>query len=196
MESGRGDSPDERARLDRLLAWRRVGKKGPETHARRWPSYVGSVAWLGFGVLTVALVAQRSGRGPVVATLRPAAAEIIRPLARVEPAALTAERAAKAGPARVRVSEAAYARPDRPAGTVSIGRKALSASVSVRGPGVRPPGTTAPPVAASRLTIAVTTARRWSGYVPEAKEAIVRWVKSQPLSAGRRLEEPDGPQTL
>jgi hypothetical protein len=191
MENRRGDSPDERARLDRLLAWRRVGKKGPETHARRWPSYVGAVAWLGFGVLTVALVAQRWEKRPVVATLRPASAEIIMPLARVEPAALIAERGAKAGARRFRASEAAYARPERPAGVASTGR-----TVSVRRPEVRPPATTAPSVEAARLPAAVTTVRRWIGYVPETKDAIVRWVKSQPPSDGRLLEEPERPQAL
>jgi hypothetical protein len=194
MESRRGDSADERARLHRLLAWRRVGKKGPETPARRWPSYVGAVAWLGFGVLTVALVAQRWERRPVVATLLPAAAEIIRPLARVEPAALIAERVVKVGAARVRASEATYARPERPAGTAPTGRTVLSAAVSVSRPEVPPPATTAPPVAASRLPAAVTTARRWSSYVPEAKKAIVRWVKSQPPSDGWPLAEPERPQ--
>ena len=196
MEGSRRDRPDERARLARLLTWRRVGKKIPETHVRRWLSYVGSVAWLGFGVLTVALVAQRSERRPVVATLRPASAEITRPLTRVEPAALITERTAKAGDAPVRASKAAYARPEQPAGTVSTGRKARSGSVSVRRPGLHHPGATAPPVAASRLAAAVATARRWSGYVPEAKVAILRWVKSQPPSAGRPLEEPERPEAL
>jgi len=47
----------------------------------------------------------------------------------------------------------------------------------------------------SRLAAAVTMARRWSGYVPEAKEAIVRWVKWQPLRDGRPFAEPDPHQT-
>jgi hypothetical protein len=189
-----GDGHNDLVPLACLISWRRVGKKGPETHARRWPSYVGAVAWFGFGVLTVALVAQRWERRPVVATLRPAAAEIIRPLARVEPAALIAERVVKVGAARVRASEAAYARPERPAGTASTGPKALSASVSVRRPGVPPPGTTAPAAAALGGPAAVTTVRRWIGYVPEAKDAVVRWVKSQPPSDGRLLDEPERPQ--
>jgi len=193
MEDRRGDGSDERARLARLLAWRRAQKTGPETHARGWLSYVGSVAWLGLGVLTVALVAQRSGRGSVVATLPPAAAEIIRPLARVEPATSIAARAAKALSMRVRESEAAYARPERPAGVASTRRPALSAAVSVRRPEVRAAANTAPPVEAA-LPASVTPARRWIGCVPEAREAIVRWVKSQPPLDGRLSRESERPQ--
>jgi hypothetical protein len=195
MERWPEDGSDERERLARLLAWRRVDKKVPETHAPRWLSYVGSIAWFGFGVLTVALVAQRSERSPVAAILRPASAEITRPLAPVEPAALAAERAATKGAVRVSASEAAYARPEQPARAASRGRRALSAPASVRRPGVGRPGTADPPVAASRLTATVTTARQWVGYVAEANEAIVRWVKSQPPPDGRRLKEPDRPQT-
>ena len=195
MEGRRGDGPNQLGRLARLSCGR-ARKKVAETHGRRWPSYVGSVAWLGFGVLTVALVAQRSERRPVVVTLRAASGEVTRPLARVEPAALIAERAAKAGAARIRASEAADAPPQRPARPASTGQKALSAPASVRHPSVRRRDTTAPPVAASPLTAAVTTARRWSGYVPEAKGAIVRWVKSQPPSACRRLDQPDRPQAF
>jgi len=194
MEDRPGDSPDQRARLARLLAWRRVHKKGPETRTRGWLSYVGSVAWLGFGVLTVALVAQRSGRGPVVATLPPAAAEILRPLARVEPATLIAARAAKALAMRVRESEAASARSERPAEVASTRRTALSTAVSVRRPEVRPPANPAPPVEVARLPAAATPARRWVGCVPEAREAIVRWVKSQPPSDGPLLTAPERPQ--
>ena len=193
MEGRRGDSLDERARLARLLAWRRAQKKGSETHVRGWLSYVSSVAWLGFGVLTVALVAQRSGRAPVVATLRPAAAEIMGPLARVKPAASIAARAATALALRVRESEAASARPERPARGALTPRTAPSPAVSVRRPEIRTPANTAPPVEAA-LPAAVTPARRWIGCVPEAREAIVRWVKSQPPSDGRLLAEAERPQ--
>jgi hypothetical protein len=85
------------------------------------------------------------------------------------------------------------------AGTVAwsapSGRKALSASASVRRSDVRRLGAAAPRVAVSRLMATVTTAGRWLGYIPEANEAIVRWVKSQPPPDGRRLAEPDRPQT-
>lgn len=184
-------------RLARFLAWRRVEKKVPETPARHSLPYVGPIAWLGFGVLTVALVAagQRPGRTPVPATLRPASAEITGPLTPVEPAALTAERAATASAASVSANGDPYVRSERSAWSAPSGRKALSAPASVRRPGVRHPGTAAPPVAASRLTATVATARRWVGYMPEANEAIVRWVKSQPPPDGRRLAEPDRPQT-
>lgn len=195
MESRREDGPDERERLARLLAWRQAKKKVPEAPVRRWLSFVGSAAWLGFGVLMVAVVAQRSERSPVAATVRPASAEITSPTAPVAPATLTAERAAPAGAARVSANEAAYARPEQPARAPSIGRKAPSAPGSARRPGVSRRGTSAPSVAAaSRLTAAVTTARRWVGYVPKANEAIVRWVKSQPRADSWRLSDPERPQ--
>ena len=194
MESRREDGPGERARLTRFLAWRRVAKKVPETPVRRSLSYVGAVAWFAFGVLTVALVAagQRPGRRPIAATLRPAPAAVPGPLTTVEPASLTAERAVPASAASASASGDAYARPQRSARSYPSGRKALSAPASVRRR-----GTVAPPVAASRLTATVATARQWVGYMPALKagKAIVRWVKSQPPPDGRRLAEPERPQS-
>jgi hypothetical protein len=190
MESRRDDGPHERERLSRFLAWRQVEKKGPKTTARRSLSYVGAVAWFALGILTLTLVGagQRPRRSPIAATLRPPSAEITRPLTRVEPALLPAERAAMAGAARVSTS-GYYAGPERSAS----GRGVLSAPASVHRR-----GTVAPPVAASRLTATIAKARQWVGYMPEVKagKAIVRWVKSQPPPAGRRLAEPDRPQTL
>lgn len=193
METRREDGPGERARLVRFLAWRRVAKKVSETPVRRSLSYVGAVAWFGFGVLTVALVAagQRPGRRPA-ATLPPAPAAISGPLTTVEPASLTAERAVPASAAGASARVDAYARPQRSARSYPSGRKALSAPASVRRR-----GTVAPPVAASPLTATVATARQWVGYMPalRAGKAIVRWVKSQPPPDGRRLAEPERPQS-
>jgi hypothetical protein len=173
MESRRDHGPQERERLARFLAWRRVETTVPERPARRSPSYVGAVAWFAFGVLTVALVGavQRPGRGPIGATQRPASAGVTRLLTPIEPASLTAERAATAWSA-------------------PSGRKALSAPASVR------LDTAAPPVAASRLTTTVTKARRWVDHIPGVKagKAIVRRVRSQPPPDGLPLVEPDRPQ--
>jgi hypothetical protein len=190
MENRQDDAPHERERLSRFLAWRRVKKKVPETPARRTLSYVGAVAWFALGVLTLALVGtgQRPRRGPIAATLRSASGEITRPLTPVEPASLPAEHAATAGAASVSAS-GDYARPE----CAVSGRRVLSAPASVHRR-----GTAAPPVAASRLAATVAKARRWVSYMPEVKagKAIARWVKSQPPPDGRRLAEPDRPQTL
>jgi hypothetical protein len=192
MERRRDDGPHQRERLARLLAWRRVEKKVPETPARRWPSYVGAVAWFVFGVLVVALVgaSQRPGRSPIAATLRPASAEITHRLTAIEPASVRADRAATAGAASVSAS-GDYARPERSGWSAPGGRKALSEPASVRRR-----GTAAPPVAASGLAATAATARRWVGYLPKANagKAMVHWVKSQPPPDGWRFVEPDRPQ--
>ncbi len=170
MESRRDHGPYEPERLARFLAWRRLEKTVPERPARRSPSYVGAVAWFAFGVLTVALVGavQRPGRGPSAETQQPASAGVTRLLTPIEPATLTAERAATAWSA-------------------PSGRKALSAPASVR------LDTAAPPVAASRLTTTVAKARRWVDHMPKVKpaKAIVRWVKSQPPPDGLPVVEPE-----
>jgi hypothetical protein len=190
---------DDRERLVRFLAWRRKAKRVSRapatagTPVTKLLSYAAPVAWLGIGVLTVALVTTRManprpGRAPVAETPRPTTGPLFAPAppsssAQADPRSEFPVRTA----AIARVRADAYS---RPVWSDSMGRPTPSAA------SVRRRETAAPVVRASRLTTTVATVRRWVGSMPEVRpdKAIVRWVKSPPPAHGQWPVEPERPE--
>ena len=195
----KGEAPhDDQERLVRFLAWRRKAKRvsrAPATAGApvtKLLSYAAPVAWLGIGVLTVALVTTRManprpGRAPVAETPR----SPTDPLFALDPPSRAQTEPRSGFPVRTaaiaRVRADAYS---RPVWSDSMGRTTPSAA------SVRRRETAAPVVRASRLTTTVATVRRWVGSMPEVRpgKAIVRWMKSPPPAHGQWPVEPERPE--
>ena len=188
---------DDRERLVRFLAWRRKAKRvsrapaNAGTPVTKLLSYAAPVAWLGIGVLTVALVTTRTansrpGRAPVAETPR-STTDPVSALAHPSRAQTDPESGFPVRTAIARVRADAYS---RPVWSDSMGRPTPS------GASVRRRETAAPVVRPSRFTTTVAAVRRWVGSMPEIRpgKAIVNWMKSPPPAHGQWPVEPELPE--
>jgi hypothetical protein len=186
MKTGRSAEPDERERLERFLAWRRVGSTSRHAPGRRWLPYVAAIAWLGVAVITGALVTTLAA-GARDAPARGASASRPAPVTPPTGTALSAAAHRPSGEPSSTARILPVARSDR-ARTIAVGHGRVRLESS------------AGPIARERalVTTAAGTLGRWVGHMTEVRagKAIVRWVRSQPpAAAGARPSETERPQT-